>query len=338
MQTQLKKVSPQRNQTLDILKAVAIFLVVVGHVMVSLYPENYNEKLIFKICYSFHMALFIFIGVTAFKTDNDIMQVKWIFNCFKRLMIPYFIWTIIYCLIAQRFDFFNALFIEPVLWYLINLFICDLILFISFHTKKMKYLTLIGFYILFFVLYSVFRDDNSVIKNIVLFFPFYLAGHMIFRSKDMKWVSYLKKYLWIGALLYPVSMIFFTYKQYDFVIAKVQSMLGLNSCEDLIHIAALFYNRYVVAPLGIMFIWFIFDVLLQINFLKKPMEKISYMGQYTMFIYVLESAVSYFASGNFMNNILLSGVVLVVIRMICPLLVAHALLYFPKVRVILFGQ
>lgn len=62
MDKQLKAVSSYRNQTLDILKAAAIFLVVVGHVMVSLYPDNSNEKLIFKICYSFHMPLFIFIG------------------------------------------------------------------------------------------------------------------------------------------------------------------------------------------------------------------------------------------------------------------------------------
>ena len=52
----------ERNTTVDFLKFVAIILVVVGHIMVSLYPENYNENLIFKICYSFHMPLFIFIG------------------------------------------------------------------------------------------------------------------------------------------------------------------------------------------------------------------------------------------------------------------------------------
>lgn len=62
LENQVKVVPSQRNQILDILKAVAIFLVVVGHVTVSLYPENYNEELIFKVCYSFHMPLFIFIG------------------------------------------------------------------------------------------------------------------------------------------------------------------------------------------------------------------------------------------------------------------------------------
>lgn len=52
----------ERNIVIDALKAVAIILVVIGHVMVSLYPENYNENILFKICYSFHMPLFIFVG------------------------------------------------------------------------------------------------------------------------------------------------------------------------------------------------------------------------------------------------------------------------------------
>ena len=52
----------ERNIVVDVLKAVAIILVVIGHVMASLYPENHNENLIFKICYSFHMPLFIFVG------------------------------------------------------------------------------------------------------------------------------------------------------------------------------------------------------------------------------------------------------------------------------------
>ncbi len=52
----------ERNITIDLLKFAAIILVVVGHIMVSLYPENCDDKLLFKICYSFHMPLFIFIG------------------------------------------------------------------------------------------------------------------------------------------------------------------------------------------------------------------------------------------------------------------------------------
>ncbi len=330
----------ERNTTVDFLKFVAIILVVVGHIMVSLYPENYNENLIFKICYSFHMPLFIFIGggLTALKTDEKLSQFEWIIKCFKRLIVPYVIWNIVYCLLDGRIDFINALFIEPVLWYLINLFICDLVLFISVHTKKMKYLTLAGACILFLALYGLFREGNLVIKNMAMFFPFYLAGHMIFRSKDKAWVLFLKKYLWLGALLYPVLMVFFTYKQYDLVISKVQSALGISSFGGLIHIAALFYNHVVVAAFGIMFAWFIADVLSRADFLKRPIGKTAYIGRYTMFIYILEGITSYVIDGNFTNNMLISGLGLLFIRLAFPLLTAYILSYIPKVRVVLFGQ
>lgn len=286
-----------------------------------------------------HAALYFYRGgVTAFKSDDKIMQIIWIFNCFKRLMIPYFIWTAIYCLIDRRTDFHNALFLDPVLWYLINLFISDLILFVSVHTRKMKYITLIGIYILFFVSYGFLRDGNLVIKNIAMYFPFYLAGHIIFRSKDKLWVKYLKKILWIGALLYPVSMIFYTCKQYDLVIAKVQDLLGITSFGGLIHIAALFYNHFVVAPLGIMFVWFIVESLSRLNALQKPTEVAAHVGRYTMFIYVLERLTAYVIVGDFMNNIFLSGIILILVRMAFPLAIAFILSFTPKLRLVLFGQ
>ena len=241
-------------------------------------------------------------------------------------------------MLGQRFDFINALFFDPILWYLINLFICDLFLFISVHTCKIKYVVLVGTYVIFFALYGVFGDSNLVIKNFAMFFPFYLAGHIIFRSKEKTWVKYLKKYLWVGAILYPVSMIFFTYKQYDLVIAKIQSLLGITLYGGLIHMAALFYNHFIVAPLGIMFVWFIVDLLTQVDFLKKPITAVSYIGRYTMFIYVLEGMSSYIIAGNFANNILISGIILVIVRMTMPLAVAYILSFVPKLRLVLFGQ
>ena len=47
-----------RNLTLDNLKGILIFFVVLGHVM-SLGGDGYQNSLIFKVCYSFHMFMFI---------------------------------------------------------------------------------------------------------------------------------------------------------------------------------------------------------------------------------------------------------------------------------------
>ena len=72
--------------------------------------------------------------------------------------------------------------------------------------------------------------------------------------------------------------------------------------------------------------------------MKKPVKIAAYIGQYTMFIYILEGMTSFFINGNFMNNMLISGLGLLFIRLAFPLLAAYLLSYIPKVRDILFGQ
>lgn len=54
----------QRDVSFDIMKALAIFLVVLGHCMQSLYPEkgDFLGKPLFLYVYSFHMALFMMIS------------------------------------------------------------------------------------------------------------------------------------------------------------------------------------------------------------------------------------------------------------------------------------
>ena len=53
----------ERNRMLDSLKGFAIFLVVLGHVIQTVFaPDSYDSNVIFKIIYSFHMPLFIFIS------------------------------------------------------------------------------------------------------------------------------------------------------------------------------------------------------------------------------------------------------------------------------------
>ena len=62
----LKEKSPdinKRDPFIDSLKGIAILLVVMGHVIVTMYTEKQAEtNIIFRICYSFHMPLFMTIS------------------------------------------------------------------------------------------------------------------------------------------------------------------------------------------------------------------------------------------------------------------------------------
>lgn len=53
----------KRGPFIDSLKGIAILLVVIGHVIVAIFGEEQAKyNLVFRICYSFHMPLFMIIS------------------------------------------------------------------------------------------------------------------------------------------------------------------------------------------------------------------------------------------------------------------------------------
>lgn len=69
MNTQLKQ---RRILYLDYIKAFAIILVIIGHVLqYMIWPSDFDEHYIWNFIYSFHMPLFMFIsGVTMAMKDR----------------------------------------------------------------------------------------------------------------------------------------------------------------------------------------------------------------------------------------------------------------------------
>jgi fucose 4-O-acetylase-like acetyltransferase len=81
------------NTKMNILKAIGIVLVVVGHA---------NGKMFsWFIPYSFHMALFVFISGYFYKNHYDNTILLFLKKKFKQLVIPYYKWNLFYgCLIT----------------------------------------------------------------------------------------------------------------------------------------------------------------------------------------------------------------------------------------------
>ena len=93
----------KRNESIDILKGLLIILVVIGHCIQyglgidykqqSLFYENF----LFKVIYSFHMPLFMIIsGYLFYKSTKKHTSFSIIKGRFKRLIVPFLIWGIIY--------------------------------------------------------------------------------------------------------------------------------------------------------------------------------------------------------------------------------------------------
>jgi fucose 4-O-acetylase-like acetyltransferase len=130
-----------RDLFLDIAKGLAIILVVVGHVVQGSSPK-FDDLLWFKVIYSFHMPLFVFlsgaVAAIAFKSDRveegvsaALQQAKArIAKAIVRLLLPFIAWCLINQLIYHHSESLLSAFVlafrrpDTALWFLLAIFYC----------------------------------------------------------------------------------------------------------------------------------------------------------------------------------------------------------------------
>lgn len=145
-----------RDIRLDALKGFLGILVVAGHVFFAYTPSGESSWVV-NFCYSFHMFLFIFIS--GFLIGNKEHNSKWLWHRFKRIIIPYLIWTTFsffwdYKNLSVK-KYFSTVFLHPAYWYLLVLFLCDCFLFLIKLISK-NTVTEIIFSVLFILLFNIF--------------------------------------------------------------------------------------------------------------------------------------------------------------------------------------
>lgn len=90
----------KRLEYIDILRAFAIFLVTLGHVLEY---GGYGDGLLYGVIYSFHMPLFFaisgFVAVYSLRNGNICLDfhgfIKFVWKKFRFIMVPYFVWNLI---------------------------------------------------------------------------------------------------------------------------------------------------------------------------------------------------------------------------------------------------
>lgn len=130
-----------RDTFLDIAKGLAIILVVIGHVVQGS-AEKFDDLLWFRVIYSFHMPLFVFlsgaVAAIAFQSDSvkediraNLEQAKVkITKATIRLLLPFVAWCMINQLIYHHSDsVMSALILafrrpDTALWFLLAIFYC----------------------------------------------------------------------------------------------------------------------------------------------------------------------------------------------------------------------
>ena len=180
-----KKKKKNRIHKFDNLKGFAIFLIVLGH---FLFLTEYKDILVLRnFIYLFHLPIFFFVAGYFSKIDSN-QPLK----SFKRLIVPYIIFTIIYSVFYSFSKTSTSIFLIPTfgLWFLLALFFMKMALPI---VNKFKYPLILS--IIVALSFGLIKYDGDILglRRAVVFFPIFLIG-FYFNEYKSKLDSNYKKF------------------------------------------------------------------------------------------------------------------------------------------------
>ena len=213
----------ERNILIDVLKGFAILLVVLGHSIQYNMSGDFDNSLIFRIIYSYHMPFFMFLsGFVSFGTFDG-SKAK-LYKRFKSLIIPFWSWYVISYVFSWLIywqkggsepDFLKSV-VEVLkspdhgLWFLWVLFLNILVLFISLRiTKKREEFILLGFFVLINLVVPLTGFTILGMAALSKLLLFYSLGYVLNKhaSKLNKPLSFA---CYFSIVTYPVLVVFWS--------------------------------------------------------------------------------------------------------------------------------
>lgn len=134
----------ERFMVMDVLKGLAIFLVIWGHCIQQTLSSNHYDEPVFRWIYSFHMPLFMVIS--GFFAGNVLKSnfKKLLINKGRQLLLPTVVWCILFDIFERAFlgiQYSLSGKIMGMFWFLKSLFICFLLFYagLSWRNPHIKF-------------------------------------------------------------------------------------------------------------------------------------------------------------------------------------------------------
>lgn len=275
----MKETTNQRKTEFDIAKAMAMYLVIVGHVIQYIISGDFPNNPIWQFIYVFHVPLFFIISGYFLKL-NILKEAGGVAMVFKRLVYP----SIVIGFIAAIFlSMMTIAFGRPLIDY--NKFY-SLIVVDCWYLKSQ--------FAVFFIIFCCGFIHNKWIRIIALYFVFHIHAFYI---KDLWYVSYSMPFILFGIFLHTVYDRLISNKYYMYVIFLVVSLLSIFWHPDYLY----YFSPYNLSITSIChnafrIIYAIFVSLLILLLLKRIIDiiptqilsAISSVGRNTLFIYLLQ--------------------------------------------------
>ena len=232
----------ERDLSIDVIKAFATILVIAGHV-IQYTNVDFDHSIFFKIIYSFHMPLFMFIsGYLMPETiNNSFLRIK-----FKQLVIPFTLWSALLIALnnpeliknADSYQFLDRLyklFLQPDdggLWFLWVLFLN----FLVFTLLRGRYQITLSVVIIISLIILQFINHDFALFGLGLFrwhYFFFVFGFLAHNNNILKKLKINK---WINIL--SVDSLGYYATQFIFLggATLFWSLKDLNSYLDQLYI------------------------------------------------------------------------------------------------------
>ena len=242
----------QRNDVVDMLRGIAMLLVVLGHTMMN-GATGAEGTIVFNIIWTLQMPLFILISGYVTKYSRGISDFKSLLKYLLRktiaYMLPWVIWTfVVRGLIIQQENFLDVKYLlwhmDAGYWFLCTIWMIAVIFgvaqYVGAKLPKGKVLGVTVTYGLgaglLLLLGKLFGLGFLGIKLTLYYMPFYFAGYLYGQYGDLlaqkKFGKILRRIVLFGALaLWLVLVVLFrTYSMTDngsaILIRAVSSMAG----------------------------------------------------------------------------------------------------------------
>ena len=339
--------SKTRIEFIDIIKGLAIILVVIGHTS----PDK-TEILPYKsLIYAFHMPLFFLISGMFVETSRENYSLQTLGNFlhknFIALIVPFLIWGAIY----MNFSFTN----------LVHLCFGSWIIFTHIHT-----LTSLWFIIVLFVariyleLFYMFvnklklkiKSSACIAIPICFILGFYLPHYNDVLTQRGNFLSYdiafvAAGFMLIGSLIRPYISKIIEIKNIYLVILMIffglLFLCGFSS-TNYTHEFVLMANANYLNPLAFLFnsiLGSIFIILVGIIIYKIPIKKriLNFLGQNTLAIFLLHRHIvvaflNFLQANTTLNRLSINIIITIIALIISSLLV----ILINKCAPIMFGK
>lgn len=268
----------KRDPLFDNYRVLLIFLVVIGHVIETIYQNNWFLTGSKYIIYAFHIPAFVFISGYFSKKEESL------FALLKKLIVPYLIFEVLYYLlytfVTHKETKLYLLHPKFTLWYLLALFFWKAI---TPYVKKIPGYLILTILAGLAIGFSPMKDNFLTIPRAVVFYPYFLAGTLLKRET----VDNLRKQM-IGS--FRLSYLFSAF--------SIVTIILVFLFADRFTISPnIFYGRYSYATmeqtplLGISLRLFAYGIGFLISYgllliLPEKEYRISVIGQRTLQIYL----------------------------------------------------